>query len=110
MKPKIDVILSKILLLIIISIVLYWIWNGLNWLWDWYIATSQNGNSGLWEEIWIFIKENISIIAMAYGIISLQVSGLAELKFGNNFIKAFCLALLITPPMMMIVYGGHRKE
>jgi hypothetical protein len=30
------------------------------------------------------------------GIISLQVSGLAELKFGKNFIKAFCLALLIT--------------
>jgi hypothetical protein len=46
---------------------------------------------------------------MAYGIISLQVSGLAELKFGKNFIKAFYLALLITPPMMMIVYG-HRKE
>jgi hypothetical protein len=40
---------------------------------------------------------------------SLQASGLAELKYGKNFLKAFGLALILTPPVMMVVYG-HKKE
>ncbi|MEE2876458.1 MAG: hypothetical protein VX822_01570 [Candidatus Neomarinimicrobiota bacterium] len=38
------------------------------------------------------------------------VSGvIAKLKFNKNFLKAFVLALILTPPIMMGVYG-HKQE
>lgn len=109
MKKKPDVVLSRILILICVSIVGYWIWNGLNWLWDWYRSVSELTDTSVWTEIWLFIVENLSVIALIYGIICLQVSGLAELKFGKNFLKAFILAICLTPPIMMGIYG-HKKE
>ena len=59
--------------------------------------------------IWEFCKTNLSILIVIYGLMSLQASGLAELKYGKNFLKAFGLALILTPPVMMVVYG-HKKE
>ncbi len=109
MKKNPDIILSKVLLSIGLIIVAYWIWNGLNWLWDWYVAVSQSSDTSVWESIWIFIKDNLSIIIVVYGFISLQSSGLAEFKFGKNFLTAFFLAIIITPPIMMAVYG-HKKQ
>lgn len=109
MKRNLDVILSRIFLVISFIIIAYWIWNGLIWLWDWYVSVSESADTGVWEETWQFIKDNLSIIAMLYGIIALQVSGLAELKFGKNFLRAFVLAIFLTPPVMMGIYG-HKKE
>lgn len=108
MKRNLDALVSRILLVISLIIVAYWIWNGLNWLWDWYLSISETTDTTVWQEIWLFIKENLSIIALIYGIICLQVSGVAELKFGKNFLKAFALAISLTPPVMMAVYG-HKK-
>lgn len=82
------------------------IWKGLAWLWNWFSATGEDDS--VWLAIWEFCKSNLSIIIVIYGLISLQVSGLVELKFGKNFLKAFGLALILTPPVMMAVYG-HRK-
>lgn len=109
MKKNLDVILSRIFLVISVIIIAYWIWNGLIWLWDWYISVNESPETGVWEEIWQFIIDNLSIIVMVYGIIALQVSGLAELKFGKPFLKAFGLAIFLTPPVMMAIYG-HKKE
>ena len=83
------------------------IWNGLTWLWNWFSVAG--GESSVWLAIWEFCKTNLSILIVIYGLMSLQASGLAELKYGKNFLKAFGLALILTPPVMMVVYG-HKKE
>ena len=82
-------------------------WNGLTWLWNWFSVVG--GESSEWLAIWEFCKTNLSILIVIYGLMSLQASGLAELKYGKNFLKAFGLALILTPPVMMVVYG-HKKE
>lgn len=108
MKKNPDIIIARIIMMVILIIAAYWIWNGLIWLWDWYLSVSNSPETGFWEEVWLFIKDNLSIIAMLYGIIALQASGVAELKFGKKFITAFALALFLTPPVMMAFYGARR--
>ncbi|MGK5092590.1 hypothetical protein WDW89_11335 [Deltaproteobacteria bacterium TL4] len=108
MKKNRDVLLSRILLAISLMIITYWIGNGLIWLWNWYVSVSESADTGVWEEVGLFIKTNLSVLTLVYGIISLQVSGVAELKFEKNFLVAFALAILLTPPVMMAVYGHKR--
>lgn len=108
MKKNPEAILPKLFMAISVLILLYWIWNGCLWLWDWYQATESVSGATVWREIWRFIKNNLSIIIAVYGIASLQSAGLAELKFNRSFLVAFGLALCLTPPIMMGVYG-HKK-
>lgn len=98
-----DILISRILAVTIVLILAIWIWNGVTFLWDWYLAISRTGS--VWSSVWEFCKENLSFFIVIYGIICLQVSGIAELKFEKNFLKAFVLALFLTPPVMMGVYG-----
>jgi len=110
MKKNKDIIFSRILMVICAIIIVYWIWSGLIWLWEWYVSVSTSENTTVWAEIWLFMSEYISVIALVYGIMSLQVAGLAELKFQKNFLKAFGLSIVLTPPIMMAVYGHKRIE
>ena len=109
MKKNMDIIFSRILLVISVVIIIYWAWNGLSWLWEWYGSVSATEETTVWTEIGLFISEYLSVFALAYGILALQASGLAELKFGKNFLKAFGLAIVLTPPVMMVVYGHNRE-
>ena len=108
MKKNIDLIFSRILLVISVVIIIYWAGNGLSWLWEWYGSVSAAEETTVWTEIGLFINDYLSVFALAYGILALQASGLAELKFEKNFLKAFGLAIVLTPPVMMILYG-HKK-
>ena len=110
MKKDPDKIIPRVILLISLAIVLYWLWNGVEWLWEWYLSVDSASDTTVWREIWIFIKDNLSVIIMVYGFIALQAAGLAELKFGKAFLVAFILALCLTPPIMMGVYGHRRIE
>ena len=83
------------------------IWKGLTWLWNWFSVAG--GESSEWLAIWEFCKANLSILIVIYGLMSLHAAGLAELQYGKNFLKAFGLALILTPPLIMVVYG-HKKE
>lgn len=110
MKKDPEKIIPRIILLVCLAIVLYWIWNGLSWLWDWYVSVEASSETTVWQEIWIFIKDNLSVIIMVYGFISLQAAGLAELKFGKTFLVAFALAICLTPPAMMGAYGRRKTR
>jgi len=107
LKSDRDYLFASILGTAAVIIVIIMIWNELTWLWSWFLTAGDNGS--VWLAIWDFCKANLSILIVIYGLISLQASGLAELKFGKNFLKAFGLALILTPPIMMAVYG-HRKK
>jgi len=104
---NVDVFVSRVLMIAVILIVTTWIWSGLVWLWDWFATTSGTGS--VWSEIWDFCKQNVSIFVVVYGLVCLQISGISELKFEKNFLKAFVLAIVLTPPIMMAVYG-HKKN
>ncbi len=104
----IDKAISRIFFLFSMLILLYWIYSGCVWLWDWYFS-SGGYSSDWWPAIGRFLLDNLSIVIALYAIACLQTAGLAELKFNNHFLKAFGLALILTPPIMMIAYG-HRKQ
>ena len=70
-----------------VIIVIIMIWNGLTWLWSWFSTAGDNGS--VWLAIWDFCKANLSILIVIYGLISLQASGLAELKFGKKLPEGF---------------------
>ncbi len=106
MKAK-DNIISRIFSIGILCILIYWCYKGIVWIWNWYFD-SGGYTSQWWPDLGGFLWRNISIVVVIYGIACLQASGLAELKFRKNFLKAFGLALILTPPGMMIVYG-HKK-
>ena len=105
---KRDLIFSRILILGILAILLPWIWDGLVWLWNWYQGYSAS-DANAWHDLGAFLWRNISVVLILYTIICLQVAGLAEFKFNKNFVPAFFLSLLITPPIMMAVYGRHSE-
>lgn len=109
MKRDPEKILPRVFIFAILAILIYWIWNGFQWLWEWYVYVGASSNTTVWHEIWVFIKENLSIIVVLYGIVALQSAGLAELKFDKPFLLSFGLALCLTPPVMMGVYGHKRK-
>ncbi len=104
---KTDQAVSRVLFLFSLMILIYWIYSGCAWVWNWYID-SGGYSSSWWGSVGRFLWENLSIVIAIYAIICLQSSGLAELKYNKSFMKAFGLALILTPPGMMIAYG-HRQ-
>ena len=103
-----DNVLSRIFLVISILIVLTWVWTGALWLWDWHATTSAAGS--VWPVVWDFCKQNLSVIVVIYGLICLQVSGVAELKFEKSFLTAYVLSFFLTPPVMMVAYGRRKHS
>lgn len=104
-----DIVISRIIILGILSILLPWIWDGLVWLWNWYAAYAVSDANG-WTDTWNFIANNFSVLLIIYTIICLQAAGLAEFKFKRPFLPAFFLAILTTPPVMIGTYGHHRDH
>ena len=104
MNEKRDKIISKFFLIPAGAIVLYWIVNGIIELVKWF-ATLPHYSSQWWIAIGNFCSTNLSIIVIAYIFICLQVSGIAEFKYRKNFLKSFILATIITPPLMMLIWG-----
>ncbi|MEE9190555.1 MAG: hypothetical protein V3U16_07275 [Candidatus Neomarinimicrobiota bacterium] len=104
-----DMTISRILRIVIGLILLYWTFEGVAWVWSWYLD-SGGYTSEWWSGIGKFLLRNISIIVVIYGVACMQVSGLAELKFGKNYLKAFGLALILSPPIMMAVYGKKSED
>ncbi len=103
-----DITISRILRIAIGLILLYWAYEGAVWALNWYLD-SGGYTSDWWSGISKFLLRNISIVVVVYGLACMQASGLAELKFGKNYLKAFGLALILSPPIMMAVYG-HKSE
>jgi hypothetical protein len=103
-----DVTISKIFRIAIILVLLYWAYEGISWMWYWYLD-SGGYTSDWWSGVGKFLLRNISIVIVIYGVACMQASGLAELKYGKNYLKAFGLALILSPPVMMAVYG-HKSE
>ncbi|NQT97121.1 MAG: hypothetical protein HQ562_05205 [Candidatus Marinimicrobia bacterium] len=103
-----DKAISRVFTLFSVLILLYWLYSGGAWLWDWYFS-SGGYSSDWWPIVGRFLLDNLSIVIALYAIACLQTAGLAELKFNNHFLKAFSLALILTPPIMMIIYG-HRDH
>lgn len=106
MSP-LDQRLSRLFMVASLLILGYWAYLGLAWVWDWY-QDSGGYTTQWWPDLGRFLWRNLSIVVAVYGIACLQASGLAELKYGKNFLLAFILALVLTPPGMMIAYG-HRR-
>ncbi|MCF7802145.1 MAG: hypothetical protein K9N34_09005 [Candidatus Marinimicrobia bacterium] len=105
---KRDVLFARIAVLGILAILLPWIWDGLVWLWDWYVGYAES-EANFWQDVWRGFLTNFSIILIVYTIICLQVAGVAEFKLKRHFLPAFLLALILTPPGMMAAYG-HRRN
>ena len=103
-----DKAISRVFTLFSVLIILYWLYSGCVWLWDWYFS-SGGYSPEWWPAIGHFLVDNLSIVIVVYALACLQSAGLAELKFNNHFLKAFGLALVLTPPLMMLAYG-HRKH
>ncbi len=103
-----DKAISRVFTLFSVLILLYWLYSGGVWLWNWYFD-SGGYSSEWWPAVGRFLLNNLSIVIAIYAIVCLQTAGLAELKFNNHFLKAFGLAFILTPPIMMIAYG-HRKH
>lgn len=108
MTDKRDRIYSNIFFIPALLIVVYWIIKGLIKLYNW-LSELPAYNSGWWVSIGNFCLSNLSIIIMIYIIICLQVAGVAEFKFKKNFLKAFLLGLVITPPIMMAAWGREKR-
>jgi len=108
MTDKRDKIFSNIFFIPTILIVIYWIITGLIKLYNW-ISGLSSYNSGWWLSIGNFCLSNLSIIIVIYIIICLQAAGIAEFKFRKNFLKAFFLGLIMTPPVMIAAWGRKRN-
>ena len=99
-----DIIISRILKIVLAIIILYILYLVSVSIHSWYLNL-QSQNLNVWSELWIIIKNNISVVSVVYCIICLQVSGVAEFKFKKPFIKALLLSFILTPPIMMIAWG-----
>jgi hypothetical protein len=108
MSESIDKKVSRIVFLASGLIILYWVIKGLIWLYHWFIGLPAY-SSGWWTSLGQFCLDNLSIIIVAYLIICLQVAGIAEFRFKQNFLKAFLLGIIITPPLMMVVWGRRAR-
>jgi len=108
MSETLDKRISKILFFASGLIILYWVIKGLIWLYHWFIGLPPY-NSGWWITLGQFCLNNLSIVIVIYLIICLQIAGIAEFRFKKNFLKAFLLGIIITPPLMMIVWGRRVK-
>lgn len=103
-----DNIISRFLILIIVAVIGYWAVLGGIWVWDWYFRTGGY-TADWWPRLGAFLWRNIGIVMALYGIACVQASGVAELKFRKNFLVALLLAFLLTPPLMMGVYGRRTQ-
>jgi len=104
MSEQLDKRISKILFTVSGAIVLYWLVKGLIWLYNWFVSLPAY-SAGWWPALGHFCLNNLSIIIVLYLIICLQVAGLAEFRFRKNFLKAFLLGIVITPPGMLLAWG-----
>ena len=104
-----DIILSKFLKIILALLLVYILYIISVFIFSWYLGL-QSQNLNIWTEIWILIKNNLSVISVIYCMICLQVSGVAEFKFKKPFIKALILSFILTPPIMMAAWGRKRYQ
>ena len=104
MSEQLDKRISKILFAVSGAIVLYWLVKGIIWLCEWFAGLPAY-SAGWWEPLGQFCLNNLSIIVVIYLVICLQVAGVAEFRFRKNFLKAFLLGIVITPPGMLIAWG-----
>jgi hypothetical protein len=108
MKERLDKKISKFLFGISGVIILYWLIKGLIWLYHWFVGLPPY-SAGWWASLGQFCGHNLSIIIVVYLIICLQVAGIAEFRLKRNFLKAFLLGIIITPPLMMVFWGRRTK-
>ncbi|MCK4296015.1 MAG: hypothetical protein KAX28_05090 [Candidatus Marinimicrobia bacterium] len=108
MTDKRDKIFSRIFFIPALLIIIYWIIKGLIKLYNW-LSGLPAYNSGWWLSIGNFCLNNLSIIIVIYVIICLQVAGVAEFKLKKNFLKAFFLGLIMSPPVMIAAWGRKRN-
>ena len=107
MQESVDRRLAKIFLIPAVAIVGYWIIVGLFKLYKW-LTGLPSYSSAWWSSIGHFCLDNLSIIIVVYLIVCLQASGIAEFKYQKNFLKAFVLAVFLTPPIMMATWGRRK--
>ncbi|HDP66905.1 MAG TPA: hypothetical protein ENN20_00210 [Candidatus Marinimicrobia bacterium] len=101
MNREIDQKISRIIMIVIAGILLYWLYNLGVLVIDWLGSIGQM-DSSRWLQFGHFCVKNISIILMVYVIICLQAAGIAEFRYRKNFVKAFFLAIGLTPLGMLI--------
>lgn len=107
MKISLDKKIAMSLLAVSGGILVYWLIRGLILLYGWLKGLGEY-NAGWWISLGQFLYRNLSIVIVIYVIICLQVAGLMEFKFRRNFLKAFLLSLVLTPPGMLLLWG--RKQ
>ncbi|HCL00754.1 MAG TPA: hypothetical protein DHW42_11700 [Candidatus Marinimicrobia bacterium] len=108
MKLILDKCLSRALFLISAGIVVYWLIKGIVRLYHWFVDLPDY-STDWWLVIGRFCVNNLSIIIVVYLVICLQVAGIAEFKNKKNFLKAFLLAIVLTPPLMMAIWGRKTQ-
>ena len=108
-SKNLDSILSRIITIFIVMIVSFWLWDVIQSLVEASVGQSNFFNVS-WAEIIGFCKKYVTILLVAYGFICVQISGIAELKYEKKFFKAFMLSIILTPPVMMAVYGYGKKK
>lgn len=101
MNRDMDRNISRIIMIGITLILLYWLYHLGVWAIDWLGSIGQI-DSSRWLGLGHFCVKNISIILVAYVIICLQAAGIAEFRYRKNFVKAFFLAIGLTPLGMLI--------
>ncbi|MBN2602064.1 MAG: hypothetical protein JXR87_08725 [Candidatus Marinimicrobia bacterium] len=104
MSEQLDKRISTILFAVSGAIVLYGLVKGLIWFYEWFINLPAY-SAGWWGALGHFCLDNLSIIIVIYLVICLQVAGVAEFRFRKNFLKAFLLGIVLTPPGMIFIWG-----
>jgi len=101
---KLDRIIARMILLIIVVIGLHWIYTGLLWIVGWWRGLGPI-DVNWWGSAVRFCGRNLSILIAIYVIAGLQTAGLVEFRYRRAFGRAFLLALILTPPGMLLAWG-----
>lgn len=103
-----DIRVARLILLISGGILIYWIYRLITVLVRW-LGHFKFQAAGGWSALGNFCWANLSIILVVYVIICLQIAGVVEFRFRRNFLKAFFLGLLMTPPIMVIYMKKTKR-
>lgn len=83
------------------------VWWAANALVTW--AGGLPDGVGFWAGLWAIMVSNPSIVAALYVLACLNGAGIAEFTFRRSFVAGFLLALVTTPPVMLVAWARRTK-
>jgi uncharacterized membrane protein YdfJ with MMPL/SSD domain len=84
------------------------VWWAANALVTW--AGGLPDGVGFWAGLWAIMVSNPSIVAALYVLACLNGAGIAEFSFRRSFVAGFLMALVTTPPVMLVAWARRKKR